>query len=196
MDNRDSMDMGPGPSQRLDVAGQTSTESRASAGSPPAHLPYGLSLSSGTAVQLAEHTLAFQAFDHLALRVADIRRAEAFYHEFFEMDVLQRARRVNDQWERMPNDFNWGEGLRTGYYPDVVVLRNGPITLLLENAGRGAVMVEPRLGHIGLRVTAETLATLRAVVLVRSFAVSQDDPHAFRFIDPYGIVWHLTDEGV
>jgi catechol 2,3-dioxygenase-like lactoylglutathione lyase family enzyme len=155
--------------------------------------PYGLVIPRGTAVIKAEHTLELHAFDHVALRVASIQRAEAFYHEFFEMDVVARARRSGNGWEIMPADFDWTVGLNSGFYPELVVLQNGPITLLLLNAGHGAVMNEPRLAHLGLRVSSETLGFLRGLVLIRSYPVVQDDLHAFRFRDPYGISWHLTD---
>jgi len=155
--------------------------------------PYGLDIPKGAAVAEAEHTLDLHAFDHIALRVASIQRAESFYHDLFEMDVVARARRSGDDWEIMPVDFDWTEGLNTGYYPELVVLRNGPITLLLLNAGHGAIMIEPRLAHVGLRVSSESLGFLRGTVLIRSYPVIQDDLHAFRFRDPYGITWHLTD---
>lgn len=157
--------------------------------------PYGLAIPANSTVIEAEHTLELLAFDHIALRVANIRPAEEFYHEFLEMDVLARARRSADGWDILPADFDWAEGLRTGYYPELVVLRNGPISLFLINAGRGTIMNEPRLAHLGLRVSTKTLATLRGTALIRSYSVVQDDIHAFRFRDPYGITWHLTDTG-
>jgi catechol 2,3-dioxygenase-like lactoylglutathione lyase family enzyme len=194
MDNRG--EVAPDTSRTIDLPGETAPQSGTGTGGAPSRLPYGLSLSSTMVVLRAERPLEITAFDHIALRVADVRRAEAFYHELFQMDILTRARRVNGQWEAMPNDYSWNEGVRTGVFPEVVALRNGPIAVLLENAGRGAVMNEPRLAHIALRVTAETLASLRAVVLIRSFTVTQDEPHDFRFIDPFGVVWHLTDQGM
>lgn len=157
--------------------------------------PYGLAIPANTTIIAAEHTLELRAFDHVALRVANIRQAEEFYHEFLEMDVIARARRSGNGWDIMPADFDWIEGLRTGDYPELVVLRNGPIYLFLINAGRGTVMNEPRLAHLGLHVSTETLATLRGIVLIRSYPVIEDDIHAFRFRDPYGVTWHLTDAG-
>ncbi len=157
--------------------------------------PYGLAIPANSMVAAAEHTLEIQAFDHIALRVANIRQAEDFYHEFLEMDVIARARRSSNGWDVMPDDFDWVEGLHTGYYPELVVLRNGPVSLFLVNAGRGTVLSEPKLAHLGLRVSTETLATLRGMVLIRSYPVVQDDVHAFRFRDPYGVTWHLTDTG-
>ena len=161
-------------------------------GTAPNLLPYGITLSSSTAVLRTEQTLEFLALDHLAIRVADLRRAESFYHEFFQMDVLVRARRAHDHWEAMPFDYDYVEGLRAGYLPEIVQLRNSALSLVLINAGRGAVIGENRFAHVGLRVSRETLTALRAVALVRNFTVAQDDPDAFRFNDPFGITWHLT----
>jgi catechol 2,3-dioxygenase-like lactoylglutathione lyase family enzyme len=145
------------------------------------------------AVMRPEQTLEFLAIDHIAIRVADVRRAEAFYHEFFEMDIVMRARRIGDEWEPIATDFDWHEALGAGFFPDLVYLRNGPLSLYVINAGRGAVMIEPRLAHIGLRVTPQTLTALRGIALIRAFSVVEDSPHTFRFRDPYGLTWNLTD---
>jgi catechol 2,3-dioxygenase-like lactoylglutathione lyase family enzyme len=177
---------------RVDIAPIAATTPGMSTGAASG-FPYGLVIPRDTAIIKAEHSLDIQAFDHVALRVASIQRAETFYHEFLEMDVMARARRSGDNWEIMPVDFDWTVGLNTGFYPELVVLRNGPVNLLLLNAGHGAVMIEPRLAHIGLLVSSETLGFLRGTVLIRSYPVVQDDLHAFRFRDPYGITWHLTD---
>ncbi len=186
----------PQPDERVVSSSERrpATTGRAATGGASGY-PYGLAVPASTKVLEAQHTLEFEAFDHIALKVSDIRRAEAFYHEFLEMDVLARARRSGDGWEILPNDFDWEEGLRSGYYPELAILRNGPISLFLINAGRGTIMNEPRLAHVGLRVSTGTLATLRGIVLIRSYPVVEDNVHAFRFRDPYGITWHLTDIG-
>lgn len=187
----------PQPDENVvsDSSHQPATTGRTTSAGDVSGFPYGLAIPANSMVAAAEHTLEIEAFDHVALRVANIRQAEEFYHEFLEMDVVARARRSAQGWDVISDDFDWIEGLRTGYYPELVVLRNGPISLFLINAGRGAVMNEPKLAHLGLRVSTETLATLRGMVLIRSYPVIQDDIHAFRFRDPYGVTWHLTDTG-
>ena len=185
---------------REDQSAPRATEAPAAPGQPQpvgtagehTLLPYGVTLSSSTAVLRPERTLEFEAIDHVAIRVADVRRAEAFYHDFFEMDVVLRARRFHDNWEVLPSTFDYNEGLTTGYYPEIIHLRNGVLKIVLVNAGRGAVINEHRVEHVGLRVPQATLTAIRGVALVRNFSVEQDDRQAFRFTDPYGITWHLA----
>jgi len=159
----------------------------------PAPLPYGLPVPEGGPLLPAERRLAIEAVEHIAIRVADIRRAEAFYHDFFGMDVIFRARQAGERWDFLPADFDWDAGLRQGIYPEYCYLRNGPLALLIQAAGRGTVFIEPRLQHISLRVAPESLVELRGVALARGYAVSEDRRHSFVFRDPFGITWHLTD---
>lgn len=170
-------------------------ESSTDEGGPamPSLRPYDL-VTSSSPVRRAEKTLEFHALDHVAIRVANVRKAESFYHELFQMDVLLRARRLGNTWEPMPADLDWDEGIRTGVYPDLVHLRHGPLSLILLGSGRGSILIDPRLDHISLRVSPGTLATMRAEVLIRSFAVSRDEPRSFQFNDPFGVTWHLTDD--
>jgi len=174
--------------------GQTATDQPVTdAGAIAAVLPYGLPEPTGGPLLPAKRQLAIEAVEHIAVRVADIRRAEAFYHDVFGMDVVFRARQAGDRWELLPADLDWDAALRQGIYPDFCYLRNGPLALLLEWAGRGTVFVEPRLQHISLRVAPESLIELRGLALARGYAVSEDRRHSFVFRDPFGITWHLTD---
>ncbi|MDW7982233.1 MAG: VOC family protein [Thermomicrobium sp.] len=141
----------------------------------------------------APRSVAIEAFQHVAIRVADLQTAESFYREFFGMEVVWRVRRAGESWEYLPADFDWDAGPRTGVFPQYVLLRNGPLALLLQFAGRGTVFVEPRLVHLSLRVSSETLLELRADVLVRGYAIAESDDHSFVFRDPFGITWHVTD---
>lgn len=156
-------------------------------------LPYGLPDPGAQPLLPATRTVRIEAFQHVAIRVADLQVAENFYREFFGMEVVWRVRRAGDAWEYLPLDFDWDAGLRSGVFPQYVLLRNGPLALLLQFAGRGTVFVEPRLVHLSLRVAPETLLELRAEVLIRGYAVAESDEHSFVFRDPFGITWHLTD---
>ncbi|MCX7623548.1 MAG: VOC family protein [Thermomicrobium sp.] len=159
-------------------------------------LPYGLPDPSDRPLLPAPRAVRIEAIQHIAIRVADLRTAESFYRELFGMEVVWRVRRSAERWEYLPADFDWDAGLRTGIYPQYVLLRNGPLALLLQFAGRGTVFVEPRLVHLSVRVAPETLAEIRAEVLVREYPIAQSDEHAFVFRDPFGITWHVTDLAV
>ncbi len=156
-------------------------------------LPYGLPDPGAQPLLPSGRTVRIEAFRHVAIRVADLQVAECFYREFFGMEVVWRVRRAGEAWEYFPSDFDWDAGLRSGVFPQYVLLRNGPLALLLQFAGRGTVFVEPRLVHLSLRVTPETLLELRADVLVRGYAVAESNEHSFVFRDPFGITWHVTD---
>ncbi len=156
-------------------------------------LPYGLPDLPEQPLLPAPRRLRIEALQHVAIRVADLQTAETFYRDFFGMELVWRVRRSGERWEYLPADFDWDAGIQLGILPHYVLLRNGPLALLLQFAGRGTVFVEPRLVHLSLRVDTETLAELRAEVLVRGYPVAQSEEHAFVFRDPFGITWHLTD---
>lgn len=156
--------------------------------------PYGLSIQTDAPLIRAEQSFDIATVDHVAIRVANMRRAEEFYHDFFQMDVVVRARRGRDGgWEPLPPDYDWDAGVRAGIFAEMVYLRHAPLALVVLEAGRAAVFHEPRFGHISLRVSSDALAAIRGQALVRSFPVLRDQAHSFIFRDPFEITWHITD---
>lgn len=185
---------GAGGEMARGESGVATTEPTAGVGATGASLqPYGLTVATEGPVVKSERSIAIERVEHIAIRVANIRRAEEFYSSFFQMDVMLRARREGENWTRLPADYDWDAGLREGVICELVYLQTGNLALVLLEAGRGAIFVEPRLGHISLRVSAEALTTLRAQALVRSAPVTTDQPHSFVFQDPFGVTWHLGD---
>jgi catechol 2,3-dioxygenase-like lactoylglutathione lyase family enzyme len=160
-------------------------------GARVADVPYG-GRTSGTAIVPAETRVDLGSFDHVALRVRDMPRAEAFYQDFFGMDIIYRANRQGERWHHMDADFSWMRALETGIFPEIVRLENGSISLVLVNAGMGAVLHEARVAYISIAVPLETLNALRGRALFSSFTVQEDSSHAFRFVDPFGITWQLV----
>lgn len=155
--------------------------------------PYGLPLGNRPPLVTAERSLTIEGIDYIAIRVANIRRAETFYSGFFQMDVIFRAHHNESDWHELPPDYDWDQGIRDGNYVDLVYLTRPGLSLVLLGAGVAAIFVEPRLGHISLRVSSGSLLTIRAQALVLSFPVSQDEDHSFVFRDPYDITWHIID---
>lgn len=161
-------------------------------GARVADVPYGGRLADSTAVVPATTSLDLGDIDNVAINVRDIARAEAFYRDFFGMNVSYRALRDDDHWKHLDADYDYEEGIRTGEMPEIVRLENGPISLVLIYVGGGVVLHEPRVAYISLNAPLETKNHIRGKALFNSFTVQEDSPRAFRFVDPFGIVWQVV----
>jgi catechol 2,3-dioxygenase-like lactoylglutathione lyase family enzyme len=157
-----------------------------------ADVPYGGRPASGSAIATAERQVTLGTVDHIAVRVRDVYKAEAFYRDFFGMNVIYRTRRDDDRWQHLPADYDWAERHSTGIEPDIVRLENGAVSLVVINAGAAAVMMEQRVAHISVTAPAETLNELRGRAMFANYTVQEDSPRAFRFIDPFGISWQIV----
>ena len=161
-------------------------------GARVSEVPYGGRMAGGAIAIPADKPVALGAVDALAVRVRDIARAEAFYRDFLGMGVAYRARREGDRWEVLDASYDYVDGLRTGTVPEVVRIENGPIALVLINAGMGAVMHENRVAYVSVSVPADTLNGLRGRALFANYTIQEDSPRAFRFVDPFGVTWQLV----
>lgn len=161
-------------------------------GARVADVPYGGRLAESTAVVPADTTINLGEIDNVAINVRDIGHAEAFYRDFFGMNVSYRALRDGDQWKHLDADYDYDGGIRSGDIPEIVRLENGAVSLVLINVGGGAVLHEPRVAYVSLNVPAETKNHLRGKALFSSFTIQEDSPRAFRFVDPFGVVWQIV----
>lgn len=170
-------------------------------GTEPAQAPvdplaeFGVSIPSGAPIIPAERTLDIGGSVSFGLDVARIDRAEAFYHDLFEMDVVCRAWRQDDgSWDVSTEPVDWPAVLIHGYYPELVVLQRPEWTLVLHGMGRGAVLKSPKIGDAEIPVSPKTLRKLRAKILIKAYTVVQDLPDSFSFRDPYAVVWTLISD--
>lgn len=161
-------------------------------GAKVADVPYGGRTASGVAIAPSETQVTLGSVDHVAVRVRDPYRAEAFYKDFFGMSVSYRARRDNDRWQHLPASYDWAERHSTGVEPDIIRLENGAVSLVVINAGAAAVMNEARVAYISISAPIETLNALRGRALFASYTVQEDSPRAFRFTDPFGVSWQIV----
>lgn len=137
--------------------------------------------------------VAIRELNHIAIRVADLQRAERFYVDFMGMDVVARGRRNEiGGFDALDTTYAWDEAIRTGEEADVAFLRNGPLVLALHRQGRGARLERGLLDHISIRVDAVTFTAVKGQVLMRSMEVIASEETAFAFRDPIGITWELT----
>lgn len=157
-------------------------------------MPFGGAMSDGPALVSAESAVKLERFDHVALRVHDLSRAERFYHSFFGMDIAYRAYREEDRWEQVDETFDWSTSINEGPHPEIVRLENGPVAIVLIDSGLAQPIYENRIDHISVIVSPEVLAQIRGKALFQSFTVREDGQRAFQFIDPFGLVWQLIAE--
>jgi hypothetical protein len=154
---------------------------------------FGITIPSGAPVISAEKTMEIGGTVSFALDVARIDRAERFYNDLFEMDVMCRAwRRDDGTWDVTTEEIDWPRHLINGYYPELVVLQRPGWTLVLHGMGRGQVLKPPKLGDAEVPVSPETMRRLRAKILIKSYTVVHDSPDQFSFRDPYAVVWTLV----
>jgi catechol 2,3-dioxygenase-like lactoylglutathione lyase family enzyme len=163
-------------------------------GAKVAEVPYGGRTAGGAAIAPAENEVKLGTVDHIAIRVRDPYRAETFYRDFFGMSVSYRARRDNDRWQHLPAGWDWNERFATGVEPDIIRMENGPIGLVIVNAGAAAVMMEARVAYISISAPIDTLNAIRGRALFATYTIEEDSPRAFRFIDPFGIAWQIVAE--
>jgi catechol 2,3-dioxygenase-like lactoylglutathione lyase family enzyme len=143
-----------------------------------------------------ERLLRVREVNHIALRVQDLAKAERFYTEFLDMELLGRARGGADGLlQALDGSYSWEEARRTGNEADVSYLRNGPLTLALHRLGRGARLERSLLDHVSIRLDATAFTELKGQVLVRSFELLATADTAFMFRDPFGFVWEVTLHG-
>ncbi len=140
-----------------------------------------------------ERAVLVVGVNHLAVQVGDLAKAERFYSEFFGMELLGRSRQQpRGGYARVDGDYRWDDAVRTGTEADVSFLRNGPITLALHRAGRGARLERGILDHLSIAVDVRTFATLKGEVLMRSMQTLASSDASVTFRDPFGIAWELT----
>lgn len=154
-------------------------------------VPFGGRMSDGPALVSAESMIKLERFDHVALRVQDLARAERFYHSFFGMDVVYRAYREDGRWEQVDETFDWSRSIHEGPFPEIVRMENGPVAIVLIAYGMAQPVYENRIDHLSVVVAPEVLAEIRGKALFQSFTVREDGQRAFQFVDPFGLVWQL-----
>lgn len=161
------------------------------AGNSAAEIPYGGQMTDGSALVPARREVKLGQLDHIAVRVRDPMRAERFYQEFLGMNVIYRAYLEDGRWEQLDEAFDWEESIHTGVRPEIVRLENGPVAIVLIDVGGGKILHEKRIDHISITAPAATVAEIRGRTLFHSFTILEDTPVAFRFVDPFGVVWQI-----
>jgi catechol 2,3-dioxygenase-like lactoylglutathione lyase family enzyme len=142
--------------------------------------------------EMARH-VEFRRLNHISVQVNDLAKAERFYGEFLNMNLLARGRSRGDGvLEVLDGGYSWEIARRTGTEADVTLMRNGPVTLALQRAGRGARLDTGIVDQLSVTVDATTFANLKGEALMRPLIILESSDTSFMFRDPFGVVWELT----
>jgi catechol 2,3-dioxygenase-like lactoylglutathione lyase family enzyme len=74
-------------------------------------------------------------YRHLAIQVPDLHRAEAFYRELFELEVMFREAPTSaddDAWAQLRSGVGWAEAEAAGVDIGMVALGRGDVVLAYE----------------------------------------------------------------
>lgn len=133
-----------------------------------------------------------RAINHIAVAVNDPAKAENFYQQFLNFELVGRARNTPDGREPVAQDYRWDEAIKTGNEADVSFLSNGPVTLAVHRAGRAARLDRGVVDHLSVTVDGASFAAIRGEALVRPLTLTAITDTAFRFRDPFGLNWEIT----
>ena len=130
---------------------------------------------------------------HIALFVTDLREAEAFYRDVFEMELLMREALLDDrQWYTLPPDKGWHEAASAGVDLTMLALQRDDFILALL---QGEPVPERTVLEIGIYLPAGDIPGVRAR-LPRTAWFMEQEGGDLMFGDPFGYRWHLWPEGV
>jgi catechol 2,3-dioxygenase-like lactoylglutathione lyase family enzyme len=96
---------------------------------------------------------------HIALRVTNLREAEAYYCDLFGLEVAWREAETTEGWRRLPQGKTWDEAEVAGIQLGIVMLHRDGLALALEP--HASIPTEGQLSHIGLLVDEPELSRLR-----------------------------------
>ena len=140
--------------------------------------------------------LRIQAVNYILVQVNDLQRAEAFYQDFFAMELLGRLRRTPDgTMIPLPADYSWSRALQSGELADITFLVNGPLTLAAERIGLSQRLGDGALETISIGVDARTFATIKGRALMQPLTILRSGVASFVFRDPFLVNWEVAVVG-
>lgn len=129
---------------------------------------------------------------HIALYVPDLRAAENFYQDLFEMQLLMREAKLADgQWYTLPPEKEWEDAWQAGFALDMITLQRGAFVLALF---QGRPSPQTTVLEIGVHMAAEEIAAVRQRLPETTERVHHEYGDLL-FDDPYGYRWHLRPTG-
>ena len=130
--------------------------------------------------------MSYEGATHLALRVEDLQKAEAFYTNLFGLEVAFREAETSDGWRTLPQDKSWADAQAAGIELDLVMLHREVFALALVKTD--ALAIGGSLDHIGLQVDEEELGRLRKQAANLGCELVAD----LTFDDPFRVRWEIA----
>lgn len=125
--------------------------------------------------------------EFIALFVPDLKQAEAYYRELFEMEVITRETMQRDgEWYAVPPGKGWADLEQAGISPVMLALRRDDFVLALFQG-------EPVMGQIfaiGLSMTEEEIDTVKARVPANDI-VQDEVGQMLQFRDMHNVFWQI-----
>jgi catechol 2,3-dioxygenase-like lactoylglutathione lyase family enzyme len=124
---------------------------------------------------------------HVSLRSAELREAEEYYSQLFNLRVAFRETETSDGWRRLPNNKSWADADLAGVEIEMVMLHREGFALGLEKAS--SVEALGNLSHVGLLVDQGELHRFRSLISKLDCCVVHDFDEAVVFDDKFGVRW-------
>ena len=128
---------------------------------------------------------------HIALVVPDIREAESYYLDLFQMELMGREAQLEDGlWYTLPYELSWKDAEAAGVELSMLALRKGGVVLALFPG------TEPpgQVFSIGLAMPWDEVERVKSRLPV-NVEVLLDRIDQFHFRDKYGVSWQLVPPG-
>ncbi len=130
-------------------------------------------------------------YHHLALTVPDLRAAEAFFSQVFDLPrKFLEGRGPDGEWGSLPPGKDWDGAAAAGITVKMAALgRNDFVLALFQGEPSQGTIVE-----IGIAVPPEEVDAIRRR-LPPNTQVSSEGQGDLLFTDPYGFTWHIEPSG-
>jgi catechol 2,3-dioxygenase-like lactoylglutathione lyase family enzyme len=133
-----------------------------------------------------------ESVSHIALIVPDLQKAEHFYKNIFDMELIGReVRKDGEIWFTLPFDKDWEDSKATEMELDMIALRKGGFMLALFRGDNPPGQVFA----IGLSATRDAIKRIHEK-LPPEIKIDVYQADRLEFIDPFNITWQIAIDPV
>ena len=127
----------------------------------------------------------------IAITVHDLKQAERFYQDVFEMDLIGREALLDDGlWYSLPHGKGWQEVEAANIDLGMLALRRGDIVLVIF---KGEAVIG-QVHVVGISLPGEEISRVREK-LPPGTEILEEGGDYLSFLDPYRITWQVSAPG-